>query len=462
MTDLSVTVAADPPDERRLRRVIIAAAVTQAAINLDFFAMTMALPRMAEDLDTTVTDLQWVVSGYLVALGACFVVGGRLGDIFGRKRLLVIGVVIFASTSAIAGAAVDPTMVVGLRVLQGVGAAIAFPVSLAVVTNAFPPQRVQRAIGIVFGIAVLGTAVGPFLGGLITEVLSWRFVFWLNIPIAAVVVWLVLTSVTESRDESVPRRIDVPGLLLIVSGVALVSFTFDRAADWGWTSAATVGSMVGGLVLLVLFVVTEAHVRYPLLDLSLFRIRVFDVMIAGGSAGNIVYTVVIFASILYLQQVRDLSPIMAGVVFLALSFGAAAAGQLSGRVERVPSWMVMASALLIGGIGTLALGWASAWAFYIPSSALTGFGLGLAWAFASVATQAVVPPAKAGAASGVVLTVLVGLAGIAVAVAASIIETHGSGKVEDAIRGLLRVCGAISIAGAAGVALFGRPRRRVA
>ena len=251
-----------------------------------------------------------------------------------RKRLLVIGVVIFASTSAIAGAAVDPTMVVGLRVLQGVGAAIAFPVSLAVVTNAFPPHRVQRAIGIMFGIAVLGAAVGPFLGRLIAELLSWRFVFWLNVPIAAVVVWLVLTV-----GHRVPRRVGAPsdgrpGALLIVSGVALVSFTFDRATDWGWTSAATVGSIVGGLVLLrplrghrgphALPAARPQPVPHP---------RLRHVIIAGGSARNIVYTVMILAWILYLQQVHDLSPIMAGIIFLALSFGAAAAGQLSGRVE---------------------------------------------------------------------------------------------------------------------------------
>ena len=166
---MAVASVASVADERRLRRVIIAAAVTQGAINFDFFAMSMALPEMARDLGTTITGLQWVVSGYLIALGACFVAGGRIGDIFGRKRLLIIGVVIFATTSAIAGAGNDPTMVIVFRVAQGVGAAIAFPVSLAIVTNAFPPQRVQRAIGIVFGTAVVGTAAGPFLGGLLTE-----------------------------------------------------------------------------------------------------------------------------------------------------------------------------------------------------------------------------------------------------------------------------------------------------
>jgi MFS family permease len=159
MDDVGARPAAE--EERRLRRVIVAAAVTQGAINLDFFAMGVALPRMAQDLGTTATALQWVVSGYLVAVGAFFVAGGRLGDILGRKRLLLVGVVIFALSSAIAGASPDPELVIALRVVQGVGAAIAFPVSLAIVTNAFPAGRVERAIGIVFGIAVIGTAAGP-------------------------------------------------------------------------------------------------------------------------------------------------------------------------------------------------------------------------------------------------------------------------------------------------------------
>jgi MFS family permease len=447
-------------DERRLRRVVVAAAVTQGAINMDFWAMGVALPRMADDLGTTATELQWVVSGYLVALGAFFVAGGRLGDIYGRRRLLLVGMAIFAVSSAIAGAGTEPAVVIAFRVAQGVGAAIAFPVSLAVVTNAFPAERVGRAIGLVFAIAVIGTAAGPFVGGLLTELVSWRLIFWLNVPLAAVVAWLVLTSVEESRDLTVPRRIDLPGLGLVVAGVTAVSIAFDQADSWGWTSPATLGLLGAGVVLLAGFVAVEGRVRHPLLDLGLLRIPTMGTMLTAGSIGNISYNVVIFGSTLYLQQVRDLDPLQAGLVFIALAVGAAVAGQLSGRLGRFPSWRVMFAALVIGGAASVGLGFADAWAAYVPLFALTGFGLGLGWAFTSVATQQIVPPEKAGAESGLVLTLLVGLGGIAVAVAASAIESRGGGGSGQAIRELIRVAGAIALAGAALVALLGRRRGR--
>jgi EmrB/QacA subfamily drug resistance transporter len=452
---------ADRRERARLRRVVIAAAVTQAAINLDFFAMGVALPRMAEDLGTTVADLQWVVSGYLVALGAFLVVGGRLGDLYGRRRWLVAGVAVFGLSSALAGSMSEPVLVIAFRVLQGVGAAVAFPLSLAVVTNAFPAERVQRAIGVVFGIAVAGTALGPFLGGFLTEAVGWRAVFWINVPIAAVVLVLVLTSVGESRDDGADRRLDVVGLLLVVTGVAALTLGFDLAAGWGWGSPRTLGLLATGVVLLVGFVVVERRSDHPLLDLSLFRLRVFDVVVAAGTIGNVVYNVVIFGSTLYLQQVRDLSPIEAGAIFLALSLGASVAGQLSGRLGRFPAWAVMAVALALGAAGTLGLSLSDGWALYVPMFAISGLGLGLAWAFTSVATQAVVPPAKAGAASGVVLTLLIGIGGIAVTVASSFLEGAAPGRLGPSIEDLLRGAAVLALLGALVAVALGRraPRR---
>ncbi|MGE4031513.1 MAG: MFS transporter, partial [Thermoleophilia bacterium] len=337
--------------------------------------------------------------------------------------------------------------------------AIAFPVSVAIVTNAFPPDRVGRAIGLVFGIGLIGTAAGPFVGGLLTEVASWRLLFWINVPIALVVGWLALASVEESRDETAPRRIDLPGLALIASGVAAVSIGADKAADWGWTSPATLGLMGAGLLLLAAFVVVEGRVANPLLDLGLFRIPTMGTMLTAGSVGNILYNVVIFSSTLYLQQARDLSPLEAGVVFLALASGASVAGQVSGRLERFPSWLVMAAALVIGGLGSIGLGVSDDWIAYVPFFAVAGFGLGLGWAYTSVATQAITPPEKAGATGGIVLTLLVGLGGIAVAVAASVIDARAGTDLGEVLQDLIVVAGVIALAGAVLVAALGRARR---
>ena len=443
-------------EARRLRRIVIAAAVTQFTINIDFFSVSVALPQMAIDLDTTTTALQWVLSGYMIALASLFIAGGRLGDIYGRKRLLIIGLVIFAATSALAGSAPTAETAIVFRVLQGAGAAITFPVSLAVVTNAFPQERVQRAIGLVFAIGMIGNALGPFIGGFFTDVLTWRLIFWMNVPISAAVVVLVLSSVDESRDETVPRTLDVKGLALIVIGVAAITYAFDRAAEWGWASASTLGLIAAGLVLLAAFVLTEARVRYPLVDLSLFRIRLFNVLIAAGSVGNVAFSVVIFSSTIYLQTLRDLSPMEAGLAFLFFAGGSVLGAQLVSRIDEVDPWKVMTAALTIGGAGTIALSYTEAWVLYLPAFLVTGFGVGLSWSYASAATQAAVPPEKAGAASGVVLTLLVGLGGIAIAVVASVIETRTGAGLEEAIFELFRVTGVVAIIAGVLVAVFGR------
>ncbi len=442
----------------RLRGVIVVAAVTQGVINMDVLAMGIALPTMAEDLDTTVTDLQWVVSGYLVALAAFFVAGGRAGDILGRRRLLLVGLALFGLSSLVAGAAPSAELVIAARIVQGLGAAIAFPVSIAIVTNAFPPERVARAIGIVFGFGVIGTAAGPFVGGLLTEVASWRLVLWINVPIVVAVMWLVLVTVDESRDETAPRRIDLPGLALIAGGVAAVSIGADMAGERGWGSPATLGPLLLGLLLLAAFVAVERRVANPLLDLGLFRIPTLPTVLCAGSASNIVYNTVIFSSTLYLQQVRDLSPLQAGLVFVALAAGATVAGQVSGRLERFPSWLVMATGMTIGGVAAIGVGSSESWGAYVPFFALAGLGLGLGWAYTSVATQAIVPPQKAGAAGGLVLTLLVGLGGIAVAAASSVIEARGGPDMGDVIGDLIIAAGVFALVAAAAVALVSRPR----
>jgi len=320
----------------RLWRVIIAASLGVFAIELDFFAVQAALPDMARNLDTSVTNLQWVISGYMLANGATMIVGGRVGDLLGRRRWLVIGIAAFGVSSLLGGLAPSGEFLIVMRLVQGVAAAFVFPLSLAVVTNEFPQARVERAVGMAFGIAAIGQAFGPLIGGSLT-LISWRAVLLVNVPVAAALIVLAYSSIRESRDETMPRQIDWLGLGLVVASIDTFTYAVDRAADWGWTAPSTLGLLIAGLLGIVLFVLVEQRTRFPLMDLSLFRIREFDLMTAAGTVGNMGTSTAIFTSMILLQSVDRLTSLEAGVAFLGFSLGVAVSSQLSGRVERFPS-----------------------------------------------------------------------------------------------------------------------------
>jgi EmrB/QacA subfamily drug resistance transporter len=435
--------------DRRLWMVVLAASMGLFAIQLDFFSMQAALPQMAADLDTSINSLQWVISGYMLALAASFIAGGRVADIFGRRTWLIIGAAVFGFCSLIGGAAPNDATVIGARVLQGVGGAILFTVSIAVVTNAFPAASVQRAVGLVFGISALGEALGPLAGGFFTELVSWRWVLWINIPVCLAIVVLALSSVEESRDESTDR-VDWAGLVLIATSIGLFTFAIDQAPDWGWGSALTLGAVATSVGLFVAFLAVEGRVREPLVDLGLFRNREFSVMAAAGTAGNVAIVVAIFISMIYLQTERGFSPLGAGFAFLAFSSGVAIASQLSGRLERFPSWVVMVIALTVGGVGAIVMGvTVDHSVLFFTASVFGGFGLGLSFSFANVVTQSLVPAAQAGAASGVLMTMMVGAGGLGVAAASAAANTavqEGAGAgLDDTITAILVVVGALTI-----------------
>jgi MFS family permease len=357
-----------------------------------------------------------------------------------------------------AGASSTPEMVVVMRIVQGAGAAILFPVCLAIVTNAFPRARTQRAIGLVFAIAAIGQALGPLIGGGLTDWISWRWVLWVNIPIAAAIVVLAVTSVSESRDETVPKRIDWLGLGLVVASIATFTYGIDKGADWGWTSPATLGLIVIGCVGLGAFVIVESRRRYPLLDLTLFRDRVFRVMTAGGAVGNMAIVTTIFLSMIFLQNVEGFSALKAGTAFLTFSLAVTIVDQFVGRLERFDPRWVMATGLAVGGIGTLGMALIGQLGAFLAFSVFSGAGLGLVFAYTSVITQAVAPQEKAGAASGVVSTILIGLGGVAIAVAAAIIGTGGEGpsQLEDGVRTALAVFGGLAVVMAPIVGVLGK------
>jgi EmrB/QacA subfamily drug resistance transporter len=451
--------------DAQLRLVLIAVILTQLLIVIDFFALNLALPPMAKDFGVAPTDLQFVISGYMIAIGALMIPAGRIADIVGRRKVTVAGVVLFGAASAVCGAAPNETVVVVFRIVEGAGAAMCFPVSIALVTATFPAERVQRSLGLVYAVAALGQALGPLVGGLLAEV-NWRWVFFVNVPVAAAAAVLLLTAVRhDTRNASASRRIDWVGAVLVSGGLVLATVAVDNADEWGWGSARTVLVLGAGLLLLVAFVLTELRVAEPLVDLRLFKRRAYAVIVASGSVANGAYCVVIFGATLYLQDVRDLSPSRSAVAFLAMAVGAAAAGQLAGRLDKVPPQTVSAAALTVGGIGVLAMTVSESWFVYLPAFAVVGVGLGLGWAYASVGTQVVVGPEESGMASGVTLTALVAFGGVAVAFGATAIDQlAGSDAVHTAgpINSVLRVCGVACLVTAVLAEVLGRQPREAA
>lgn len=378
---------------------------------------------MAIDLGSDTTDLQWVISIYMLALGAFMVPAGRVGDIFGRRRALLAGVALFGVASVLCALAPNAGLVIAFRALQGLGSALIFPVSISVLSNAFPEGRSGHAIGIAYGIAGLGNAAGPLIGGLLTDTLGWRYIFWLNVPFTVLSLVIGALSITESHDDSVPRRIDVAGLALIISGIGLFTLTFDRASSWGWVSATTIVAFVVSILLLALFVGVERRVRWPLVELSLVRNARFSILVIAGTVANIAYGVTIFLSTIYLQQVRELDPLMAGLAFLGPSAGAALGGVASGWLAaRRPPVLVMGAACATAAVALAALSLSAGWVVYLAALTAAGTTLGLVYAFTTVATQAVVRRERAGEAAGVTLTSMVTLAGVGVAVSGTVLE----------------------------------------
>jgi EmrB/QacA subfamily drug resistance transporter len=425
----------------RLGFVLVATGLAMFIVDLDFFALNLAIPRMAEELDTSATNMQWVISGYMLAGGAFLIPGGRAADVFGRKRMLLTGIAVFGGASLACGLAPNPEILIAFRIVQGMGCAILFPVTIAVVTNAFPEERRKRAIGNLYGLAAIATAAGPFVGGGVTESIGWRWVFLLNVPIAAAAFVLTAYAVRESRDESAPRQIDVAGLAAIALGIAAFTFAVDKGESWGWGSAQTLGLMAAGLALIAVFVAIERRVANPLVDLTLFGNRPYVAVTLLGLVANMAFCVATFASTLYLQRVLDYSPLDGGLIFLSASGAMAIAGPLSGRLgERFDVSRLMAVAILLGAIGLAIVATGPELGVYVAALLAFGFGYGLGWTLTSVGTQTVVPLNQAGVASGVTLAIVVGVAGLGVAVSAALIETiAGGGTTEgEAIEEVLR------------------------
>lgn len=338
------------------RGAFIAVAVALFCIQLDFFALNLAIPGIAAELGVTVSAAQWTLSAYMLAIGCFFIIGGRVGDVFGRRGTLLAGTALF--TAGTVGCALAPGLgpLVAARIAQGVGAAFVFPVAVSVITNTFPEESRAKALGGVFGVANIGTAIGPFVGGGFTEGPGWRWIFWLMAPLSLFSLLTALAYVPDSRDTAAPRELDVLGCALIVGALAALTLTVERGDAWGWGSARVFLGFAVAVVGCGLFLVRERLARHPLIDLRLFRDIPYVLVTGMGTLTNMGYAVTVFLATLYLQGVRGLSPLLAGTVFLAPALLVALSGPLGALLGRhLRPTTVMALAGIGAGTGMYAL-----------------------------------------------------------------------------------------------------------
>ncbi|MCH2153251.1 MAG: MFS transporter, partial [Phycisphaerales bacterium] len=302
------------PSGRRGLLLLIAAGMSQFIVCADWWSASIALPPMAHDLGVRTIDLQWVITGYVLTFCAMLGVAGPLGDRYGRKKLLLIGIVLFAAVSVWVGLATSATNVIAARVVQGIGGGLIMPLATAVVSHASSEQRLARNIALLTGVAMFGAAAGPVLGGFLTQYFSWRWIFFVNIPICLIAFLMVAFFASESRDPEVKGRLDIGGIILLLLGISALSVGIDRVPHWpmwGWLSLS-----VGGVALLLMFIVLELKLASPIVDVRMFRSRRFLGYSLAGLLGNSAWCVLVFGATLQLQQVLGFEVFDAGLLFL--------------------------------------------------------------------------------------------------------------------------------------------------
>lgn len=404
-----------------------AIAIALICVQLDYFALALALPNMAEDLQTTPENLQWSVSAYMIALGIAMIPGSRLADLIGRKKVVLIGLSIFGLASLACGLAPTAEFVIVARVVQGLGAGMYFPVAFALVTNATSDDERPAMLGFLSGVAGIGTAAGPIIGGLFSSTIGWRWVFFVNVPIALIGVLWGMRQLREQRDPALTdkriRDLDFPGIILIALLVTGVSLAIDDVSVAPGSVTKTILPAVVGVAALIGFVFWESRSPWPILPPQLWRNQRFTALVIAATIANTGLCVMIFLATLYLQETRGLSGLTAGLLFIPAAVGLSVGGPISGRIAPLfPGQRVMTVAMLAGAVTLFALAFTQNLVVYLLLMGLASFLLGLGFQFGNIAVQTVVPASQAGSGAGVLLTVMVTTGGIGVVAAAASIE----------------------------------------
>jgi EmrB/QacA subfamily drug resistance transporter len=369
---------------------------------LDSTVVALALSSIRSDVGADATQLQWVMNAYLLTIAVLVVTAGRLGDMFGRKRVFVLGMVLFGAGSVLSGAAQGPAMLIGGRVLQGVGAAPMLSLSLAIVCNAFPTAQQPRALGIWAAVSAIALAIGPVVGGLLIE-LDWRLIFWINLPIVVAGVAIIALAAPESTDPGSGRQIDFAGLLALAVGLGGIVLAMVQSREW--PAEATVLLAVIGVLALAAFASIERRVRNPIVEFALFRNGPYFGASAAAFAVVGSYWAVMFFQPQYLQDARGHSAVLSGLMILPVTAPMVFISPFSGRlIGRFGARSLMTAGMAFGTVGLVVLtqiGAHSSYGLLLAGYLLFGIAIGLVYAPMSTAAMAAMPAEKVGIASGV-------------------------------------------------------------
>jgi EmrB/QacA subfamily drug resistance transporter len=397
------------PDPKRWAALAVLG-VAYLMVVLDVSIVNVALPSIESDLNFSPEDLQWVVSAYSLTFGGFLLLGGRLGDILGRRRLFMIGLATFAICSLLCGLSQSSGMLIATRALQGAAAAILAPSVFSITSVTFQEgSERNKALGVLGAIAGSGAAIGVLLGGVLTEYAGWEWIFFVNVPIGLLTLLAVPRFVSESRVEGMARRFDALGAVVVTAGLIILVYALTQANNVGWGTARTIGLLIGSGVLLIAFVFIEARSRSPLVPLRFFRYRTpTGANIIGLGLGTIVFGMFFLLS-LYMQQILGYSALKTGLSYLAVALTAiVASGVAQSLVTRIGVKPALAFGNLMLVVGLLLFTFISVDGTYFgdlfPGFILIGIGLGFSFVPVSIAALAGIKPYEAGLASGLINT----------------------------------------------------------
>jgi EmrB/QacA subfamily drug resistance transporter len=395
--------------DRRKWLALALLSVVQFMVVLDIAIVNVALPSIQVDLGFSERNLQWVISAYALVFGGFLLLGGRAADLLGRRRIFLVGIVLFTVSSLLAGLAWSETSLISARAFQGLGAAIITPAALSILSTTFTEGRERNiALGVWGAVGGFGAAAGVLLGGILTDLLSWSWIFFVNVPVGVAAFILAPILLKESRDARV-TSFDALGAVLVTSGLSLFVYGITKAGQDGWLAGTTVGFFAAAVALLVGFVVWEMRHREPLMRLGILRIKtVSGANVAGFILGTATFSLFLMLT-LYMQQVLGYSPLKTGVAYLAVAGGAiftsAIAAQLVTRIGVKPALVIGMTSLTAGLVYfTQVSVHGSYLGDLLPGFLLVAVGLGFSFVPISIAALAGIQPAEAGLASGLINT----------------------------------------------------------